>query len=111
MKAGIIVIRVNVMKPRTAVIGVGHLGRQHARIHAQLAQEGSIDFAFVCDIEAKTAQSVAAERGVEAINDWRRLIGAVDAVSLAAPTESHAEIACELLAHGVSVLVEKPIAR
>src|SRR5439155_14824995 len=43
--------------------------------------------------------------------DWRTLIGEVDAVSLAVPTESHGEIACGLLAAGIHVLVEKPISR
>src|SRR5688572_32015822 len=43
--------------------------------------------------------------------DWRDLIGQVDAVSLATPTEAHCEIACGLLEAGVHVLVEKPISR
>jgi predicted dehydrogenase len=48
---------------------------------------------------------------VRATNDWRQLIGEVDAVSLAVPTECHREIACGLLEAGIHVLVEKPIAR
>jgi predicted dehydrogenase len=93
------------------VIGVGHLGRQHARIHAALAGEGFAQFASVCDLNEATAREVAAERACEWTTDWRTLIGRVDAVSLAVPTEAHAEIACELLKAGVHVLVEKPIAR
>jgi len=96
---------------RTAVIGVGHLGKQHARLHATLAAEGACDFAAVCDIDEQRAREVAAERNVRPTTDWRTLIGNVDAVSLAVPTESHCEIACALLAAGVHVLVEKPIAR
>jgi predicted dehydrogenase len=96
---------------RTAVIGVGHLGRQHARIHAALAAEGRARFVSVCDCEKETARAVAAERETEWTQDWHELIGRVDAVSLAVPTEAHALIACELLAAGVHVLVEKPIAR
>ena len=100
------------MKPlRTAVIGVGHLGRQHARIHSALAAEGKTEFISVCDIDEETARSIAAERGTEWTTDWRNLIGRCDAVSLAVPTESHAEIACTLLEAGIHVLVEKPIAR
>ncbi|MBD0324913.1 MAG: Gfo/Idh/MocA family oxidoreductase, partial [Pyrinomonadaceae bacterium] len=98
-------------KLRTAVIGVGHLGRQHARIHAALASEGQTEFVAVCDSDEETARSIAAERETEWTRDWRNLMGRVDAVSLAVPTESHAEIGCELLAAGVHVLVEKPIAR
>ena len=99
------------MPLRTAVIGVGHLGRQHARIHADLAAEGLAEFVSVCDLDEKTAQVIAAERRVEWTADWRKLIGRIDAVSLAVPTESHCEIACGLLDAGIHVLVEKPIAR
>jgi len=96
---------------RTAVIGVGSLGRQHARIHAALAAEGQSSFVAVCDINEETARSVAEESGTKWTTDWRTLAGSVDAVSLATPTESHAEIACALLEAGVHVLVEKPISR
>jgi predicted dehydrogenase len=96
---------------RTAVIGVGHLGRQHARIHSNLAAEGLTEFALVCDRDEKTAREIAAERNVQWTTDWRKLIGRVDAVSLAVPTESHCEIACGVLEAGIHVLVEKPIAR
>lgn len=99
------------MSLRTAVIGVGHLGRQHARIHSDLAGEGLTEFASVCDLDEKTARDVASERNVDWTTDWRKLIGRVDAVSLAVPTESHCQIACDLLAGGIHVLVEKPIAR
>lgn len=96
---------------RTAVIGVGHLGKQHARIHAALAQEGRSQFAGVCDIDQARVNEIANQYNVSAGSDWRDLIGRVDAVSIAVPTESHAEIACGLLEEGVHVLVEKPIAR
>jgi predicted dehydrogenase len=96
---------------RTAVIGTGSLGRQHARVHAELAAGGLARFVAVCDLDAATAQAVADERGVGWETDWREIVGRVDAVSLAVPTESHAEIACELLGRGVHVLVEKPISR
>lgn len=99
------------MKLRTAVIGVGHLGRQHARIHSDLAAEGLAEFVSVCDLDEKTAREIASARRVEWTADWRQLIGRVDAVSLAVPTESHCEIACGLFASGIHVLVEKPIAR
>jgi predicted dehydrogenase len=99
------------MPLQTAVIGVGHLGRQHARIHADLAAEGLTRFVSVCDLDEKTAHEIASERNVESTRDWRELIGRVDAVSLAVPTESHCEIAVGLLEAGIHVLVEKPIAR
>jgi len=96
---------------RTAVVGVGHLGKQHARIHAALAAEGLTDFKFVCDLNETTAREIATERNVEWTRDWHELIGKVDAVCLVVPTESHSEIACDLLENGIHVLVEKPISR
>jgi predicted dehydrogenase len=96
---------------RTAVIGVGHLGQQHARIQAALAAEGLSRFISVCDIDAERVNTVARERNANPVTDWRALIGEVDAVSLAVPTESHCEIACGLLEAGIHVLVEKPISR
>src|SRR6476619_3268782 len=96
---------------RTAVIGVGHLGRQHARIHSDLAAEGLTQFVSVCDIDEVAAKSISTERSTAWTSDWRELVGKVDAVSLSVPTESHSEIACGLLEAGVHVLVEKPISR
>jgi predicted dehydrogenase len=96
---------------RTAVIGVGHLGRQHARVHAALAAEGLTKFEWVCDLNAQVASAIAEERQADWTSDWRKLIDRVDAVSLAVPTESHCEIACDLLAAGIHVLVEKPMSR
>lgn len=99
------------MTLRTAVVGVGHLGRQHARIHSTLASEGMVEFVSVCDLNEQSARAIAAEREVQWTTAWRNLLGQVDAVSLAVPTESHCEIACGLLSAGVHVLVEKPISR
>ncbi len=99
------------MTLRTAVIGVGHLGQQHARIHATLAGEGRSRFISVCDIDADRVSAFAGKYGASSTTDWRTLIGNVDAVSLAVPTESHGEIGCGLLEAGIHVLVEKPISR
>src|SRR5215210_5977038 len=96
---------------RTAVIGVGSLGRQHARIHATLAAEGTSQFTAVCDLNEDTARSITSERETDWTTNWRELIGRIDAASVAVPTEAHCEIACALLEAGVHVLVEKPISR
>ena len=96
---------------RTAVIGTGSLGRQHARIHGDLASEGGCEFVAVCDLNEKTARSVSEERKTDWTTDWRELTGRIDAASIAVPTESHCEIACGLLEAGIHVLVEKPISR
>ncbi len=99
------------MSLRTAVIGVGSLGRQHARIHAAVAAEGRTQFVSVCDLNEETARNISGERKTEWTMDWRELVGRVDAVSLAVPTEAHCEIACGLLEKGIHVLVEKPVSR
>ena len=98
------------MALRTAVIGVGHLGKQHARIHATLAGEGRSQFVSVCDIDDARANEIAQQHNVRAVANWQTLIGSVDAISLAVPTESHCEIGGALLEAGIHVLVEKPIA-
>jgi predicted dehydrogenase len=64
----------------------------------------------VADADGEVAQRVAAELGTRALTDYRELFGGVDAVSVATPTPSHAEIAGGLMTHGAHVLVEKPIA-
>jgi predicted dehydrogenase len=92
---------------RTAVIGVGYLGRFHAQKYAQIA--GSTLVAVV-DANVEGCAKVAAELGTKAVSDYRELFGAVDAVSLAVPTPLHHKIGCELLKNGIDVLIEKPIA-
>ncbi len=96
---------------RTAVIGAGSLGRQHARIHANLASEGLSQFAAVCDLNEETARSIGSERETDWTTNWRELLGRNDAASVAVPTDVHCEIACGLLEAGIHVLVEKPISR
>jgi predicted dehydrogenase len=98
-------------KLRTAVIGVGSLGRHHARNHAALSAEGKTEFAGVCDTDAEAAKQIAAENNCDFYTDASELLDKVDAVSIVTPTETHAEIACEFLGRGIHALVEKPIAR
>lgn len=97
-------------KLRTAAIGVGSLGRHHARNYAEFANEGVVEFIGVCDVNEETTRKIAAEHGGEAFTDWRELLDRTDAVSIATPTETHCEIACAFLEKGVHVLVEKPMA-
>lgn len=93
---------------RIAVIGVGHLGRHHARILAAL--DGA-SLVAVVDTDAERANTVARATGTRPLGDYRDLAGQVDAVSIAAPTELHHEIAMSFLQQGTSVLVEKPMTR
>ena len=96
---------------KTAVVGVGSLGRHHARNHGEIARSGKTKFVGVCDANEATAREIAAENDCAHFTDWRDLIDKTEAVSIATPTETHCEIACAFLENGVHVLVEKPIAR
>lgn len=95
------------MSRKVAVIGVGALGRHHARIYSEL---DNVELAAVVDVERDRAEELATACGCTALESVRELGSDVEAVSLAVPTETHAEIAVPLLEAGVHVLVEKPIA-
>jgi predicted dehydrogenase len=97
-------------KLRAAAIGVGSLGRHHARNYAELGHEGRVEFVGACDVDRETAERVASDNECASFTDWRDLLDKVDVVSIATPTETHSEIACAFLDKGVHVLVEKPIA-
>ena len=91
---------------RTAVIGVGYLGRFHAQKYASLPQSRLV---AVVDADPVARDRVAAEVGCRAVADFREVLGEVDAVSIATPTPAHHDIARECLERGVHVLVEKPV--
>lgn len=91
---------------RTAVIGVGYLGRFHAQKYAQL--EGST-LVGVVDARESAREQVSGELGVGAFADHRELLGKVDAVSVVTQTPAHFDIARDFLEAGAHVLVEKPI--
>lgn len=94
-------------KIRCGVIGVGHLGRHHARIYKTLPQS---ELVGVYDIDADRSKQVADELGVPAFSSCQDLIADVDAISLAVPTKFHHENAKMVLSSGKHLLVEKPIA-
>jgi len=96
------------MTLRVAVVGVGHLGRHHARILASLS---GVKLVAVADTNRARADEIAAAHGTRAAYDARDLAGQVDAVTIAVPTERHCEIALPFLNAGAAVLVEKPMAR
>jgi predicted dehydrogenase len=93
---------------RVAVVGVGHLGRHHARI---LAAMPDVQLTAVVDTVPGRAEEIAASSGARAFTDHRDLLDQVDAVVVAVPTELHAEIAVPFLQQGTPVLVEKPMSR
>ncbi len=93
-------------KLRTAVVGVGYLGRFHAQKYAALEQA---ELVAVCDTNEEAARRVAGELHTRAIDDFRTLPGEVDAVSIVVPTQKHYEVAKHFLEAGIHVLLEKPI--
>ena len=93
---------------RIAVIGVGHLGKHHARL---LAGVEAARLIAVVDADPERASAAAGATGARALTDYRELFDHVDAVTVAAPTELHHQMALQFLERGISVLVEKPITR
>ena len=94
---------------RVGVIGVGNMGFHHARIYAEMAREGILEFVGIADLNFERAKEVGEKFGVRAFGDYRELLNIVDAVSIAVPTKLHYEVSVEFIRKGVSVLVEKPI--
>jgi predicted dehydrogenase len=99
---------------RIAVIGVGHLGRHHARILSTL---DGVRLAAVVDTRPGRADEIASQTGTIGLADYRQLIEPsdgsavqVDGVVVAVPTEIHGELAVPFLERGIAVLVEKPMA-
>ncbi len=92
---------------RAAVIGIGRMGKEHARILAALPD---VELVAVVDTNAEKRETCAKKHGVSGETDYRNLPD-LDAVILATPTRTHAPMACHFLAQGVSTLVEKPIAK
>ncbi len=91
---------------RTAVIGVGYLGKFHAQKYAQLE---SSDLVAVIDPDIDTARALAETLNCEALTHYEEILDRVDAVSIVAPTTLHHKIASDCLRKGIHVLVEKPI--
>lgn len=93
---------------KVAVIGVGHLGKFHARIYAANPRA---ELVAVVDPSSEKAQALAAECRTTALESVQELPRSVEAVSIAVPTTLHAEVAIPLLERGVHCLVEKPLAQ
>jgi predicted dehydrogenase len=92
---------------KVAVIGVGHLGRIHARIYKGLE---NCELAAVCDTDKTCLAQVAGELAVPGYPDYRQILGklSLDAVSITVPTKLHREVAADFLKNNIHALVEKP---
>jgi predicted dehydrogenase len=94
-------------KLRTAVIGVGHLGRHHARWYKTIKDS---ELVGVYDIKPEKCRKVAEEMGITAFSGPGEVFGKVDVVSIAVPTTSHYDVARLYIENGIHCLIEKPIA-
>jgi predicted dehydrogenase len=93
-------------KLRVGVVGVGHIGSNHARIYAELAHA---EFVAVFDIEPARAAEIEAKYKAKAAGSLNEFAETVDAASVATPTSAHFSVARDLLARGKHLLIEKPI--
>jgi predicted dehydrogenase len=93
--------------PRVGVVGVGHIGKNHARLYSELA---GAQFTAIYDTNRAVAEQRATEFGVKAAASLEEFAEQIDAASIATPTNTHFEIGRELLGRGKHLLVEKPIA-
>lgn len=96
-------------KVRVGVIGVGRMGRHHARAYAHFSY--LCDFVGVYDVDPQASAAVAEMYEVEAFSRVEDLLDQVDAVTIATPTCSHYELAEQALLRRIHVLVEKPVCR
>jgi len=96
------------MKTRVAVIGVGALGRHHARILSALPD---VELVAVVDIKEARAREIGGLVNAPFATSAAEMLGRVDAVTVAVPTDSHLAVALPFLQRGTAVLVEKPLAR
>ena len=92
---------------RVGVVGVGHIGKNHARFYAELP---NAEFTAIFDTDADKAEQLAQEFGVARATSLEDFAERVDAASVATPTATHFDVAGQLLERGKHLLIEKPIA-
>ena len=89
---------------KTGIIGVGSMGKNHARVNSEMGV-----LAGIADSNEAIARPLAERFGVEYFSDYRDMLAAVDAITVATPTVTHFKIAMDAINAGKHVLVEKPI--
>ena len=93
-------------KIKVGVIGVGHMGEYHVQKYKALS---TVDLVGIVDVNPERAKEIALRYGTKAFNDHEELLTRVDGVSLAVPTDSHYQVAKDILRHDVHLLIEKPL--
>src|ERR1700733_849921 len=96
-------------KLKVAVLGVGSLGKEHARIYAEMAAAGAIRFAGVHDSSPQQAAKIAEKYQVPAFASLEEALAVAEAFSVVTPTSTHFDLAKTILTAGKHVLVEKPM--
>lgn len=93
---------------KVGVIGVGAMGKHHARVYSEIPEVGLVG---VADVNESLVRKMAKEYKTHAFNDYQKLLGEnLDAVSVCVPTSIHKKIALDVIESGTNLLVEKPIA-
>jgi predicted dehydrogenase len=91
---------------KVGVIGVGYLGRHHARVYSELED---VELVAVVDTDIEKAKEIAGKYGSRTYSDYRQVLSDVQALSIVTPTKSHYSIAMDCLNAGCDVLIEKPM--
>lgn len=91
---------------KVAVIGVGHMGRHHARLYSEMP---NVELVAVVDTNELVAREMAKKLNTNYYTDYRDIIGKVNAANVAVPTYMHYPIAQHLLEEEMHLLVEKPV--
>src|ERR1041385_504587 len=94
-------------KLRVGVVGVGHIGKNHARLYAELP---TAEFTAIYDIDPSRAREISQKFRVRSSDSLSDFAQQIDAASIATPTSTHFEIGRQLLHDGKHLLIEKPIA-
>lgn len=91
---------------KVAVIGVGHLGKEHARVYTELP---GVSLVGVVDIQPQQAEKIAQRYHTKYFSNYQEVLDQAEAVSIAVPTKSHYGIAKDCLQRGIHVIIEKPM--
>jgi len=94
------------MPIKMALVGCGHMGKIHLQ---KLSSFDEIQIVGIVDVDTKRANDLAQPINVPAFNNYKKLLGNVDGVIIATPTETHYQIAKDFLKSRTHILLEKPI--
>jgi len=94
-----------------AVIGVGHWGKNHARVYKELCQEGLVDTVQICDVDQARVLELSNTLGIQGTSNYQQILNdsEIQAVSIVTPSRTHYKVAKECMEAGKDVLVEKPL--